>query len=267
MLAASPPLTALLAGHPAIRPLARLLALCLVLTPVLATATPSHAVHTHARSCTCSRSPPGALLTTLLAYVCLPSCVLIHLCSPMLAALSLCLARTVADGVSAAVCSGRGFSVGLALRITSAWPSSRTAEKPATRPPTLPNTPPPVHCPQTSCSAVTAHSPTLVFARPLTSGRALAHSRAALPSTHKLHSPRRRTISTCPPWHTSSPTRVPASTHTPLRSTPSTLLLPYHYAPATPANTPTKAHPSSSYPYRQASNPSHSRLASAPQAS
>ncbi|KAG8747749.1 hypothetical protein FRC10_011878 [Ceratobasidium sp. 414] len=38
----------------------------------------------------------------------------------------------------------------------------------------------------------------------------------------------------------------------------------YHYAPATPANTPTKSHPSSSYPYRQASNPSHSRLASAP---
>ncbi|KAG8706167.1 hypothetical protein FRC08_001232 [Ceratobasidium sp. 394] len=41
----------------------------------------------------------------------------------------------------------------------------------------------------------------------------------------------------------------------------------YHYTPATPANTPTKSHPSSSYPYRQASNPSHSWLASAPQAS
>ncbi|KAG9077174.1 hypothetical protein FRC06_009067 [Ceratobasidium sp. 370] len=38
----------------------------------------------------------------------------------------------------------------------------------------------------------------------------------------------------------------------------------YHYAPATPANTPTKSHPSSSYPYRQALNPSHSQLASAP---
>ncbi|KAG8679659.1 hypothetical protein FRC09_018822, partial [Ceratobasidium sp. 395] len=38
----------------------------------------------------------------------------------------------------------------------------------------------------------------------------------------------------------------------------------YHYAPATPATTPTKSHPGSSYPYRQASNPSHTRLASAP---
>ncbi|KAG8706897.1 hypothetical protein FRC08_000805 [Ceratobasidium sp. 394] len=40
----------------------------------------------------------------------------------------------------------------------------------------------------------------------------------------------------------------------------------YHYAPAAPANTPTKSHPSSSYPYRQASNPSHSQFPSAPQA-
>jgi hypothetical protein len=38
----------------------------------------------------------------------------------------------------------------------------------------------------------------------------------------------------------------------------------YHYAPATPATTPTKSQPGSSYPYRQASNPSQSRLASAP---
>lgn len=39
---------------------------------------------------------------------------------------------------------------------------------------------------------------------------------------------------------------------------------PYHYAPAnTPATTPTKSHPSSSYPYRQA-NGSQSRLAAAP---
>ncbi|KAG9098333.1 hypothetical protein FRC06_006525 [Ceratobasidium sp. 370] len=40
--------------------------------------------------------------------------------------------------------------------------------------------------------------------------------------------------------------------------------LSYHYAPATPANTPTKSHPSSSYPYHQASNLSDSQLASAP---
>ncbi|QRV81960.1 hypothetical protein RhiJN_09975 [Ceratobasidium sp. AG-Ba] len=37
----------------------------------------------------------------------------------------------------------------------------------------------------------------------------------------------------------------------------------YHYAAATPTTTPTKSHPGSSYPYRQA-NTSHSRLASAP---
>lgn len=38
----------------------------------------------------------------------------------------------------------------------------------------------------------------------------------------------------------------------------------YHYTPATPATTPTKSHPTSSYPYRQATNPSQSRLAAAP---
>ena len=37
----------------------------------------------------------------------------------------------------------------------------------------------------------------------------------------------------------------------------------YHYAPATPASTPTKSHPSSSYPYRTA-NTSQTRLAAAP---
>ncbi|KAG9103429.1 hypothetical protein FRC06_010847 [Ceratobasidium sp. 370] len=39
----------------------------------------------------------------------------------------------------------------------------------------------------------------------------------------------------------------------------------YHrYAPTAPATTLAKSHPSSSYPYRQATNPSHSQLASAP---
>ncbi|KAG8794238.1 hypothetical protein FRC12_000090 [Ceratobasidium sp. 428] len=53
------------------------------------------------------------------------------------------------------------------------------------------------------------------------------------------------------------PRSTPSSTHSPSRQYS-------YYAPATPATTPTKSHPGSSYPYRQVFNPSHTQLASAP---
>ncbi|KAG9095919.1 hypothetical protein FS749_009480 [Ceratobasidium sp. UAMH 11750] len=121
------------------------------------------------------------------------------------------------------------------------------------------------HHPQSSCSAVTSRLPTLVFVRPLTSGRAPA---AQPTSPHCL--PRSLThlpamahvLADTRPRFNSYPTAINIQ-HAPAPKQYSS----YHYAPATPANTPTNTHPSSPYPYRQASNPSHSRLASALQAS